>query len=241
MRWIYISPHLDDAVLSAGGLIYEQTRSGIPVEIWTFMCGFPPEGELSPFAKALHEEWQTSSAEETIRIRRAEDKNAAGLVGATAVHFDFLDCIYRRGKNGEWLYSDIYVPMHAGEAELPQRIADTISAGLQPDDVLVCQFAIGPHIDHLIVRNAVELIGRPLQYDADIPYVFRFPEQLPTMTAGKKETVHSVSEAGLKAWGDGIGAYASQLSMLFDDSDKMRQAMAQYCKENDGVRLWSTN
>lgn len=43
MRWIYISPHLDDAVLSAGGLIYEQTRAGHEVEIWTFMCGFPSQ------------------------------------------------------------------------------------------------------------------------------------------------------------------------------------------------------
>jgi hypothetical protein len=27
---------------------------------------------------------------------------AAGIVGAKAFHFDFLDCIYRRGPNGEW-------------------------------------------------------------------------------------------------------------------------------------------
>jgi hypothetical protein len=37
MRWIYLSPHLDDAALSAGGLIYEQTQAGIQVEIWTFI------------------------------------------------------------------------------------------------------------------------------------------------------------------------------------------------------------
>ena len=41
MRWIYISPHLDDAVLSAGGLLYDQAQKGIPVEIWTVVCGYP--------------------------------------------------------------------------------------------------------------------------------------------------------------------------------------------------------
>ncbi|MCE7860069.1 MAG: PIG-L family deacetylase, partial [Chloroflexi bacterium CFX2] len=30
MRWIYLSPHLDDAALSAGGWIFDQTRAGIP-------------------------------------------------------------------------------------------------------------------------------------------------------------------------------------------------------------------
>ncbi len=105
MRWIYLSPHLDDAVLSAGGLIYEQAQAGLPVEIWTFMCGYPPDAEVSPFAQLTHAHWGFSSAEETIRMRREEDKRAAALLGATPLHFDFLDCIYRRGADGRgaWL------------------------------------------------------------------------------------------------------------------------------------------
>ena len=39
MRWVYLSPHLDDAVFSAGGLIYEQAQGGLPVEIWTYNLG----------------------------------------------------------------------------------------------------------------------------------------------------------------------------------------------------------
>src|SRR5258707_15485384 len=105
MRWIYISPHLDDAVLSAGGLIHEQTQAGDSVEIWTFMCGVPSETELSPFARRLHEMRGMSSAEEVVRGRRAEDVKAAAAVGANPVRFVYLDCIYRRGKNAEWLYS----------------------------------------------------------------------------------------------------------------------------------------
>jgi LmbE family N-acetylglucosaminyl deacetylase len=33
MRWIYLSPHFDDAVLSCGGLIFDQAQAGTPVEI----------------------------------------------------------------------------------------------------------------------------------------------------------------------------------------------------------------
>jgi LmbE family N-acetylglucosaminyl deacetylase len=50
MRWIYLSPHFDDAVLSCGGLIFEQARQGIPIEIWTIFAGNPPPGPLSMFA-----------------------------------------------------------------------------------------------------------------------------------------------------------------------------------------------
>src|SRR5512141_1171065 len=104
MRWIYLSPHLDDAALSAGGLIYEQTQAGVPVEIWTFMSGIPDLTEYSPFAQLLHFQWGFANAEETFRARREEDLSAAKILGAKNVHFDFWDCIYRRDKNGEWLY-----------------------------------------------------------------------------------------------------------------------------------------
>ncbi|NJN80815.1 MAG: hypothetical protein HC797_10300 [Anaerolineales bacterium] len=98
MRYIYLSPHLDDAALSAGGWIYDQTQSGTPVEIWTIMCGFPSTKELSPFAQAMHTQWGMSSAEEVVRGRRQEDINSANILGATIQHFDFLDKMKETSK-----------------------------------------------------------------------------------------------------------------------------------------------
>jgi len=43
-------PHFDDAVLSCGGLIWEQTQKGIPVEIWTVCAGDAPPGSPSMLA-----------------------------------------------------------------------------------------------------------------------------------------------------------------------------------------------
>ena len=62
MRWIYISPHFDDAVLSCGGLIFEQARQGIPVEIWTICAGDAPPGPLSQLAQDCHVQWGTQTA-----------------------------------------------------------------------------------------------------------------------------------------------------------------------------------
>lgn len=241
MRWIYLSPHLDDAVLSAGGLIYEQTRAGIPVEIWTFMCGTPPEDDgNSPFARLLHAQWGFSSAEEAVRERRLEDKNAAAIVGANVVHFDFLDCIYRRGKDGEWLYSAISIPPVEADAGIPARIAETISARLQPDDVLVCQLAVGSHVDHVLVRMGAELLGKPLLYDIDIPYLFYTPGELAPKSAGMKEIVHSITESGLQSWQEAILAYKSQISTLgeaLETPEKARASIRSYWGEYRGIRL----
>ena len=241
MRWIYISPHLDDAVLSAGGLIYEQTRAGMDVEIWNFMCGFPPSEELSPYAQILHKDWGISSAADVVIARRAEDVRAARLVGAKTVYFDFLDCIYRRGRNGDWLYSYVFDPPHEEEVDLPAQIAETIFARLKPTDQLVCQFGLGSHIDHILVRRAVDLLQLPVLYDVDIPYLFKAPEELAPNTAGMKENTHKITEAGLKSWQDAISAYESQISSLFDSSDAMREQIKSYWAENSGLRLWSND
>ena len=240
MRWIYLSPHLDDAVLSAGGLIYEQSQSGIPVEIWTFMCGFPPAGENSPFAQSLHSKWGFSSAEETVRARREEDNHAAALVSAKTVHFDFLDCIYRRGENGEWLYSEVFAPPHEADAGYPARIAAEISPRLLPDDLLVCQLALGSHVDHVLFRQAAELLGRTLCYDVDIPYWFYKPHELELKSAGMKESIHLVTKAGLERWIEAVLTYKSQLPVLgdqFDTPEKAAHAIRNYWLERKGIRL----
>lgn len=240
MRWIYLSPHLDDAVLSAGGLIYEQTQAGIPVEIWTFMCGFAPEEDVSPFAQALHTLWGFSSAQETTEMRRKEDQQAAAVLGATPVHFDFLDCIYRRESNDDWLYSDVFVPPHPEDAGLPRQIAGAISARLEPEDMLVCQLSVGSHVDHVLVRQAAELLGRSLQYDIDVPYIFLKPEELAPKSAGMTESIHSVSENGLNAWKEAVLAYKSQIPLLgeaFDTPKKAQASIQAYWAQVGGIRL----
>ncbi|HJR81534.1 MAG TPA: PIG-L family deacetylase [Anaerolineales bacterium] len=244
MRWIYLSPHLDDAVLSAGGLIYEQTQSGIPVEIWTCMCGFPPdlpESEYSSFAQSLHREWGFSSAVEGIRLRRQEDQSAASQIGASVLHFDFLDCIYRRGTNGGWLYDAIALPPREEDTDLPSQIAAVVTTRLMPDDVLVCQLSVGSHVDHVLVREAAELLSRPLLYDVDIPYLFDKPHELEPKAAGMTESVRSVTEAGLRAWQGAILEYKSQLPVLgdtFNTPEKAEQAIQAYWAQRKGIPLW---
>jgi LmbE family N-acetylglucosaminyl deacetylase len=240
MRWIYLSPHLDDAVLSAGGLIYDQFHSGIPVEIWTFMCGYAPEEAVSTFAEMLHQMWGFSSAEETTRMRREEDKRAAEIVGASVFHFDFLDCIYRREADGEWLYSDVFAPPHPADAGIPFQIAAEISTHLQPDDILVCQLSVGSHVDHVLVRQGAELLGRSLRYDIDVPYIFYKPEELSPKSVGMEESVQSITESGLDRWKEAAFAYRSQLPLLgeaFQTPEKTKKSIHSYWEAYKGIRL----
>jgi LmbE family N-acetylglucosaminyl deacetylase len=238
MRWIYISPHLDDAVLSCGGLIWEQTHSGVNVEIWTICAGDPTPGELSDFAKKLHERWQTGDGFDTLAARRAEDKNAARRVRATPQQFTVPDAIYRRASGNGLLYTqDIFVPIHPADRSVDE-IADLLSRKLTNYDTVVCPLAVGGHVDHVITRAAVEKLGRPLWYYADIPYFLNYPEQIPGATQRMTPKTFYVSSRGLSAWQNGIAAYTSQISSLFADVAEMRQKIREYLRQHDGLRLW---
>jgi len=241
MRWIYISPHFDDAVLSCGGLIWEQAHKGTPVEIWTICAGDAQPGPLSPLAMACHQQWGLTSAEEVVAARRSENQEAAGQVGAETVNFSIPDCIYRRAPTGELLYAEeVFVPVHPIDRNLDNEIAVALKTELQPDDRIVSPLAIGSHVDHVLARRAAERLGRPLWYYADIPYLLNQKELLVPATADLNETRLSITKQGLGRWQNGISAYRSQILMLFKTQEKMQDAICLYWQSHHGIRLWHT-
>jgi len=240
VRWIFLSPHLDDAVYSCGGLIYDLSLAGQSVEVWTVCAGDPPPGPLSPQAERMQREWGTGSAAATVALRRAEDRAALARVGAAGWHLDVPDCIYRRTPSGEACYPDRYAgPRAAAEAGLPEQIAATLASRLRPDDALVCPLAVGGHLDHVLVRDSVRALGRRLRYYPDIPYVLNFPGRLSGAAAGMQPQLQPVSDTGLEAWLAGIAAYASQLGVQFQDEARMRARMRAYWERQHGIQLWT--
>ena len=87
---LFLSPHLDDAILSCGGVIHGLTRSGERVVIVTAMAGEPDE--TLPDSTVM----QALRARETlISARRTEDAQAALELRAQTYHMAFLECAFR--------------------------------------------------------------------------------------------------------------------------------------------------
>lgn len=239
MRWIHISPHFDDAVLSCGGMIFEQAGQGLLVEIWTICAGTPPAGEISPLIQEMHLQWGTTTPEETVLLRMQEDREAAALVGAGTHHFGIPDCIYRRSPQGELIYTEgVFGHRHPLEADLDATIAAALENELCQDDILVCPLTIGGHVDHVLTRQAVERLENERFYYADIPYLLNHPEALAPATMHLQERTFAVSEAGLAAWQDSAAAHRSQIKILFETEAQMRLAIERYWAERRAIRLW---
>lgn len=239
MRWIYISPHFDDAVLSCGGLIWEQTHSGIPVEIWTVNAGDPPPGAVSDLISRDHATWKTGTPQETVALRRIEDQSAARRVGATVKHLNGVDAIYRRNSSGELMYTrSVFEPIHPDDNNIVQEVAGLLTRGLTQYDTLVCPLALGGHVDHVITRRAAESLGRPLWYYADIPYLLRHENELAPAIQTMNGKTFFISSTGLAAWQESILAYTSQIPSLFPDGENMQTQIKKYCKSRNGLCIW---
>jgi len=250
MDWIYISPHLDDVVLSCGGLVWEQAHQGEPVAIWTVCAGDPPALPFSPLAETLHTRWQTGPA--AVAQRRLEDEVACRELHVAFRHLSVPDCIYRHSPaDGEVLYATeeaICGPLHPADAGLVEELSRLLANDLPRSATLVCPFAAGGHVDHQLTRAAVErLVQRDastsqwsLWYYADYPYV-RDPlvrAGLP-MGVGWDVRTFPVSTPALSAWGKAVAAYASQISTFWMDLDSMRVDLQNYALQEGGVRLWA--
>lgn len=242
---IYLSPHLDDAALSCGGQIFQQSRAGQSVLVVTLMAGDAPP-DLTPFARSLHEMWRLGS--DAAAQRRQEDKNAFALLGADVLHWDFPDCAYRyHPHSGAAMYcsaEDIFgeiAPVELDEADglLGQMMAQI--RGLPPCGRVLIPLTIGHHIDHQLTRLAAEKVLNPatLLYYEDYPYVVHglSPHVFGEGEAWENEVV-KLSAAAIIARYRAIAAYSSQIHMLFGNVDVLAEQLPAHVAAKGGEILW---
>ncbi|MBP0623854.1 PIG-L deacetylase family protein [Cupriavidus consociatus] len=136
-----ISPHLDDAVFSCGGLI----AAARGARVVTVFAGVPPAGVPAP-------DWDRAagfdSAEQAVRARRREDNRALGMLGAQPVWLDFWDGQY-------------------GRRHTPREIADSLQHVLvtQTDGMVAAPLGLF-HSDHVLAHEACRMLMQAAQVRA---------------------------------------------------------------------------
>jgi LmbE family N-acetylglucosaminyl deacetylase len=234
LHHVYLSPHLDDAVLSCGGRIWQQVQAGERVVVVTVFANVPePNAPLSPFAQALHAHWG-HPADATSK-RREEDLAALALLGAEAVHWPYTDCIYRKAPDGRFLYADLaslWGEIDPLEESLIVELADRLFA-LPPTQggAVYTPLGVGRHVDHRIVRRAAECSGRALTCYEDYPYAENREAVEAALAKGewRAEPV-MLSEEALEAKIAAIACYRSQISTFWADTAEMATAVRAFAE-----------
>jgi hypothetical protein len=236
---VYLSPHLDDAVFSCGGLIAHQTAAGESVVVLTVCAGDPPPGELTAFAKELHARW--GSKESPCGVRRVEDVEACASLSAGVIHLEIPDAIYRRNADGRALYPDetaIFAAPSESESELIVHLQEELADRIPTEAVLYCPLGYGGHVDHRLTRLAAEGLNRGLWYYKDLPYAAcggLIPDEL-GLPEGVERWIQLESDE-IDAWVLASGHYRSQISTFWADENTLRTELCGYHGNEGGFPI----
>jgi LmbE family N-acetylglucosaminyl deacetylase len=255
----YLSPHLDDVVLSCGGQIAQLARAGQHVHVITIFAGdVPAQAADSAFVRELSARW--GLGENPPAARRAEDIAALKTLGVDMkdiIHVSFPDCVYRLGRMGAPLYPTrdaIFGDVAQVEAPLIDQVIRALKRLRVPHNATVhLPLTAGHHVDHQIVRSAGEQwlksqisnIKSQARYYEDYPYA-ESPEEVQAALRGEalEPELIELDEAALAAKIAAIACYRSQLSTFFQDNAEMAARVRAYAETvgsgRPAERWWHT-
>ena len=229
---VYVSPHLDDAVLSCGGAIATYVQQGARVLVVTLCTAVPAAEQFGPLAEEFRGDWSLSQ-EEAVTARLREDLAAMQVVGCDSLWAGLLDSIYRlpfgydtreklfgRPDPADPLFGQLREYLAALQTRVPQA-------------TWYVPLGVGFHVDHQVVFTvARDVFGDALAYYEDVYYVIE-PGELERRMADLNEPMTpSVIDIGtaLPRKIAAIDCYASQVPELFGGSQAMAQAITGYAE-----------
>ena len=232
---LLLSPHLDDAVFSCGGIAASLADAGWRVVVATAFTRsvHPAHG----FALACQRDKGLDDAVDYMALRRDEDSMACQLLGArTPVWMDLLEAPHRGYHSAPALVA----PPHADDdiaGPLARAIAGRL-ARLAPALVLAPQ-GCGGHVDHLQLCAALLRCQHPvpLGFYRDTPYVIRDPDARPCAQIAKLELADlavPLDLGTLRRKQDACGAYGSQLGFQFGGVADATAALASLALREGG-------
>lgn len=244
-RVVILSPHLDDAALSCGGLLHA-LRHQVSTLVVSICCGTAHVINADGSRKISSRRGHVSS-----RTRRREDIAAMHSVDTDFVHLSFADGIYRRSPlTGRLIYRN------ARERWVAPRIDDlahieelyVVLRRLCLDlgrILLVSPMGIGNHVDHQITAQVARRLvatdaGAELLFYEDFPYVAdpgvgRGEQDDPHKALGRLHLAPAqafVVPIDVDAKMTLLRHYASQVPPLFGDDDGMRARIANHLHDN---------
>ncbi|PJE95262.1 PIG-L family deacetylase [Streptomyces carminius] len=220
-----VSPHLDDAVFSAGGTLLLLVRAGWAVRVVT--CFTASVADPCPFALSTQLDKGLPADADYMALRRAEDRAAQRALGALPPeHLPLAEAPHRGYDSPRRLFTAPRADDRAA-AELPRLLRPHLAAA----DLVLAPRGIGGHVDHLVTARAVAAVAPPARtaWWRDLPYAVRAAREpgagpLPP-PAGTAEVTVGIA-AALTGKTAAARCYTTQLGFQFGGTERVGTVLA---------------
>ena len=260
---LFLSPHLDDVVLSCGGTIHQLTERGDQVVVLTVMAGEPSDNlPDTPSLRAVQARWGAGHLQ--VSARRREDLQAARQLGAKVVHLPLLECIFRTARSGDGLQTALYPQEdsifsdYVKADEIRVLLLESPSCVREGVVTIYAPLCVDQHIDHRIVRDwALVLTGAKnaptLKFYEEFPSIQNkmalshvmlfYKQQMPALSFSQENV--GLSEDNVRAKIRAIRSYESHVGVLWHSADAMEKLVRdylQFCGEGrPAEQFWAVN
>lgn len=231
---VFISPHLDDAVLSAGNVLLH-INGKVPMEVITvFTKASTKNPTLS--IKAFLKQCKEKNIQTLYRKRRKEDKQALKNLKATITHLGLPDALYRTLKNPNifrkllakiipefiHVYPVYRVHITSGKVskgDMPtyevirKKLTNIVTKYNNP--IIFVPLGIGNNVDHILVRDLCLKEYPNVIFWSDVPYNSKYTEQKAFIKKNKLKRF--VFKENTTAKHEMIKLYKTQFLPLFPD------------------------
>jgi len=231
--WLFLSPHLDDAVLSCGALLEAQAKEREIIVATLFT-----EAQPSPHTRAARSfmrQCTIPDAGELFEARQSEDRAVLEAMGVHSIHLGQVDALFRRRRKPPMVGSsawDRLLPelthryptyrfdiamgrIAKGDHALIRSLGAAVATLVAETEaqLLFCPAGVGKHVDHLITRQLGQGYPEHVVMYSDFPYdVATAPDQ---RLMSKMGFVPWTWDTGLNAKQARIREYATQADALF--------------------------
>lgn len=220
---IFFSPHLDDAVLSAGNQLLSYAKQGKSALVVTIFTNGSQSNH--PAASSFLRQSGFANAKQLFDHRKKEDRAAVQLLGADCLHLPFVDAGFRidHPQTAQIFKSTLTRSDQQLTTTIQQTLSQILAKHATSDCHLFAPLAVGNHIDHEIIYEVMCRIWNPtnhwrLSFWEDVPYRHRTGDtctriaQISTQMYGlRPETIFTRSPQPKQA---AVACYSSQISGL---------------------------
>ncbi|MFA6502053.1 MAG: PIG-L family deacetylase [Parachlamydiales bacterium] len=194
---MFISPHLDDAVFSSGGLMIDLRSKGVPITVINIFTR--SDGQDSISAKRYISQCGYTNSKKLYEDRVHEDKSVLNSIGIEVINLGFVDALWRKRKENIFLnYLSKIIPeigliYPTYRWHVTKGIVSPLDGNNKKDIVKSVQsvrqykeakyifipIGIGNHVDHLIVKDILDADNsKKIIFWADYPYIVRDMTQI---------------------------------------------------------------
>ena len=186
---LFLSAHLDDAVLSCGALVQALAKRCSTTVVTAFTAAGPRPHTLA--ARKFLRACAANDAGTLFQARRAEDRDVLDALGVEHVHLGLTDALFRRRNSRTALARQLgrLVPELAHRyptyrfdiargrvSRVDRSLTAILTAEVRKQltrtraEILFCPVGVGRHVDHIITRTIGEHFADRVVYYSDFPY-----------------------------------------------------------------------